>query len=544
MTTRFAAPEEQGRPSVSTDANLIRADRFAEIGLIIERDAGLIIERWLRRAAEEKPPATAAHRQVLMDQLPSFLAELGRALAESGDPENSRHCVPAVEHGEQRWQAGWSLADLIHDYQLLRLVLLNYLDEVLERALELREVLAVGLALDEAIAASVVGFNQFCELQARRQTEALHDADRRKNEFLATLAHELRNPLAPLRSALDLIHLHETDPETVDQLVEIMDRQVVQMTRLVEDLLDMSRIALGKLTLKKVRLDARTAINQAVQTVSHHLQLKEHDLKVSLPSEPLWVDGDQGRLVQVFVNLLNNAIKYTPDRGKIALAAERQGETAVVRVRDNGIGIAPEMRSRIFEMFTQIDLGDGREDGGLGIGLSLVRRLVALHGGTIDVSSDGLRKGSEFSVTLPLVEPDGPGQIAEVPASARAAAGRKVLLIEDHADGRRSLALLLKLAGNAVEGAENGRRGLALAAANRPEVALVDIGLPDLDGYEVGRELRAQLGPEVFLVALTGYSQPEDRRKALESGFDAHLAKPVDLQTLQNLIASHFARRP
>ena len=527
---------------MSTDANLIRADRFAEIGLIIQRDAGLIIERWLRRAAEAKPPATAAHRQVLMDQLPSFLAELGRALAESGDPENSRHCVPAVEHGEQRWQAGWSLADLIHDYQLLRLVLLNYLDEVLERALELREVLAVGLALDEAIAASVVGFNQFCELQARRQTDALHDADRRKNEFLATLAHELRNPLAPLRSALDLIHLHGTDPATVDQLVEIMDRQVVQMTRLVEDLLDMSRIALGKLTLKKVRLDARTAINQAVQTVSHHLQLKEHELKVSLPSEPLWVDGDQGRLVQVFVNLLNNAIKYTPDRGKIALSAERRGETALVQVRDNGIGIAPEMRSRIFEMFTQIDLGDGREDGGLGIGLSLVRRLVALHGGTIDVCSDGLRKGSAFSVTLPLVEP-GDNSFAEAPAPGHLAVGRKVLLIEDHADGRRSLALLLKIVGHTVEAAENGRRGLDLAAANPPEVALVDIGLPDVDGYEVGRELRVKLGPELFLVALTGFSQPEDRRRALESGFDAHLVKPVDLQTLQSLIAGHFGRR-
>src|SRR5262245_1711818 len=230
---------EQGESCMSTDANRIRADRFAEIGMIVQRDAGLIIEHWLRLATQDMPRAAAVHRDVLLDRLPKFLNELGRALVESGDPENSPHCLQAVEHGEQRWQAGWSLQELIRDYQRLRLVLLNYLDEILERPLHLREVLAVGLALDEAIAASVVGYKQFCDVQARRQTESLHEADRRKNEFLATLAHELRNPLAPLRNSLDVIQVHGADPATLGQLVQIMDRQVVQMTRLVEDLLDM-----------------------------------------------------------------------------------------------------------------------------------------------------------------------------------------------------------------------------------------------------------------------------------------------------------------
>ena len=272
---------------MSTDANLLRADRFTEIGLVIQRDAGLIIERWLRRASEEKPQVSGMHRQVLLDQLPHFLAEMGKALCESGDPDCSPHCLPAVEHGEQRRQAGWSLQELVHDYQLLRLVLLNYLDEVLERPLRLREILAVGLALDEAIAASIVGFNQFCEAQGQKQTEALEEADRRKNEFLATLAHELRNPLAPLRNSLDVIRLRGGDAAAVGQLVEIMDRQVVQMTRLVEDLLDMSRIALGKLTLKMERTDLKAALTQAVQTVSHHSRLKEHSLSVSLVASPV-----------------------------------------------------------------------------------------------------------------------------------------------------------------------------------------------------------------------------------------------------------------
>ena len=521
---------------MSIDARALRADRFAEIGIVIQRDAGLIIDRWTHRAVQEQPQARRVHYQVLLDELPDFLAELGRGLTEAGDPFNCPEYRPALKHGEQRWQSGWSLSEVIRDYQILRLMVLDYLDETLDRSLRLREIMAVGLALDEAIATSVSRYLEFCDEQARRQTESLRDADRRKNEFLAILAHELRNPLAPMRNSVEIMRLDGGDSTIVKQVCGIMDRQVTQMARLVDDLLDMSRIALGKLMLRREQLDLRAALTQAVQMSAPLGEARRHQLSVDLPAEPLWVTGDQTRLVQVFVNLLNNAVKYTPPGGRLGVEAKRDGSEAVVRVTDSGIGIPGEMLARIFELFTQVETGSDRSQGGLGIGLSLVRRLVEMHNGTIAVHSGGRNLGSEFVVSLPVADAVTSDR-SKGPEEVPVATGRRILLIEDNADGRRSLALLLKLAGHEVTASEDAQRGLGAAQAARFDVALIDIGLPDTDGYEVASQLRTTLGKSIYLVALTGFSQPEDRQRAIDAGFDAHLTKPVSLTTLQQVLA-------
>jgi signal transduction histidine kinase/CheY-like chemotaxis protein len=523
---------------VTADARLIRTERYEDIGRIIRRDAGLLIDRWAHRAVQEQPTASRVHHQVLLDHLPRFLDELGVHLATPGD-NGSPHHPPAARHGEQRWEAGWSLPEVIRDYRILRLVILEHLDGTLDRPLTLMEIQAVGLALDEAIEASVDRYVQSRDEQLRKMEEGLKEADRRKNEFLATLAHELRNPLMPLRNCLDLVRLSGDAPTTFRHVREMMERQTRQMTRLVEDLLDVSRIAQGKLVLHKERFDLRLAVEQAVQMNAPLQQERRHQFSVTVPAEPLWVQGDQARVVQIVVNLLNNAAKYTSPGGQVALTAAREGDQAVVRVKDTGLGIAPEKLAQIFDLFTQLDLGPERLDGGLGIGLTLVKRLVEMHGGSIMAMSPGPGQGSEFVVRLPAVAaPEQPAASAPPNLTkSRPANSRHILIVEDNADGRESLATLLRLLGHRVDVAEDGPGGVAAALALRPEVALIDIGLPKLDGYEVARQVRASLGPAVLLVALTGYGQPEDQQRALAAGCNAHLVKPVELQALQTLLA-------
>jgi signal transduction histidine kinase/CheY-like chemotaxis protein len=533
---------------VSTDATEIRAGRYAEIGAIIRRDSTILIDRWARRAAAEQPTARRVHHAVLLDELPEFLEELGASLAEPGDA--AHHCRVAHRHAEQRWHTGWSLSELIRDFRILRLVVLDYLDDCLDRSLQLAEVQAVGLALDESIETSVARYVEYREGQlqeleegARHHADALREADRRKNEFLATLAHELRNPLAPLRNSLEVVRLSGDSPETVRRLREMMDRQVTQMTRLVEDLLDVARISQNKLSLRQDRVDLRDAIEKAAQMNAPLRESRKHALGLAVPPVPLPVFADESRLIQVLVNLLNNAAKYTPDGGRIAVAATRDGAEAVVRVRDNGNGIPADMLRNIFDLFTQVDLGADRRQGGLGIGLTLVRRLVELQGGTITAASDGLGRGSEFTIRLPLLEVPAESRSEPATEPATATAARHVLIVEDNADGRDSLATLLGLMGHRVDVAEDGPSGVEVALAVRPEVALIDIGLPGLDGYAVATRVRAALGRSVFLVALTGHSQPEDRRRAAEAGFDAHLTKPVEPDELQALISDQLPKR-
>jgi signal transduction histidine kinase/ActR/RegA family two-component response regulator len=533
---------------MTIDPQVLRSEQFTEIGRLIQRDAGLLIQRWSQRAAQEQPDAGRTHHHALLDHLPAFLDALGQALAEPvGD--NGPHLGTAKRHGEQRWENGWSLTEVVRDYQILRLVVLEYLEEMLERALLCRESQAVGLALDEAVTASVESYVRHRDEHHRRaeqerleavraQAAALRESDRRKNEFLAVLAHELRNPLAPILNSVEVLRLLGPADPNVVRARDVVERQVKQMVRLVDDLLDMTRIAQGKVELRRTTFELATAVAEAIQTTTPLFEAQGHRLEVHLPTEPLRLEADQARVVQVLVNLLNNAAKYTDRGGQVRLTGGREGGEVVVWVRDNGVGIEPEMLGKVFDLFTQVGRSVHRAQGGLGIGLTLVRQLVELHGGRVMAQSEGAGKGSEFAVYLPALEP--PAAAPEPAPAARKAGGpsRHVLIVEDNADARATLQTLLALLGHRVETAGTGAEGVERAVASRPEVVLIDIGLPLLDGYEVARRLRAALGEGVLLVALTGHALDEDRQRTREAGFNAHLAKPVEVEEL-NLVLTH-----
>jgi CheY-like chemotaxis protein len=369
----------------------------------------------------------------------------------------------------------------------------------------------------------------------------LQESNQRKNEFLAILAHELRNPLAPILTSLEVFRLIGSADPNVKQAGEIIERQVRYMVRLVDDLLDLTRIAQGKLQLRRTTFEVKQAINQAVLTMQPLLDSQGHQLTVELPAEPIYLEADEARVAQVFINLLGNAGKYTERGGRIHLTVSREGDEAVLRVGDNGVGIEPEMLGRIFDLFTQVGRSLHRSQGGLGIGLTLVRQLVELHGGKVSVHSDGPGKGSEFVVRLPVAAAP-PAPSTSAGSSPPVSAACSILIIEDHTDARETLATLLQLLGHNTEVAANGSQGVERALAVRPQVALVDLGLPDVDGLQVARQIRAALGETVLLVALTGHASDEDRRRTEEAGFNAHLSKPVELEELNRVLAG--VKRP
>jgi PAS domain S-box-containing protein len=373
----------------------------------------------------------------------------------------------------------------------------------------------------------------------KRSEEALREADRRKDEFLAMLAHELRNPLAPIRNAALVIALLGHADEKLRRSSEVIERQVRHLSRLVDDLLDVSRLTRGRITLRKEPLELGPVVAGAVETVRPLLDARKHELAERLPSEPVWVEGDATRLAQVVSNLLANAAKYTPDGGHIDLTVHPEGKEAVLRVRDGGIGIPADLLPRVFDLFTQGDRSLARSEGGLGIGLTLARSLMEMHGGRIEAHSDGPGKGSEFVVRLPLLEARSALAASDAgPAEHRPAAARRVLLVEDNMDAAESLALLLRLEGHEVRVAHDGPAALAAARDYRPDIIFLDIGLPHMDGYEVARRLRQEEGDQhAVLVALTGYGQGEDRRRVEAAGFDAHLVKPADVNALRRLLA-------
>ncbi|MCE9668726.1 response regulator [Myxococcus stipitatus] len=377
------------------------------------------------------------------------------------------------------------------------------------------------------------------EQAARRRAEELVEMDRRKDEFLAMLAHELRNPLAAIMTAIGILERKPTDDSKEARMRAIIHRQTNHLARLVDDLLDVSRITRGKVELRPGRLDLRAVLVQVLQVIRPITEARGLGLEVAMPSGPLWLSGDATRLEQVFTNLLDNAAKYT-DSGLISLRVEREGvdgtAQAVVRVRDTGIGIAPQVLPYIFELFAQADTSLERTRGGLGIGLTLVRQLVQMHGGQVSAHSDGPGTGSEFVVRLPLVhaleEPAESGSLAD---SRRA---RRILLVEDNPDARQAMRELLELWGHQVEVAPDGLQGVELALRKPPELALVDIGLPGLDGYHVAAELRSRVGNTIRLVAITGYGGPEGQDRALRAGFDLHLVKPVKPDDLDRLLSN------
>lgn len=372
----------------------------------------------------------------------------------------------------------------------------------------------------------------------RARAEELAEVGRHKDEFLATLAHELRNPLAPIRNAVEYLGLEGLTPQDVISGRDIISRQVAVMVRLIDDLLDVSRIGSNKLDIRKERIALAAVVESAVESSRPLIDRCGHELVVELPAEAVFLDADPIRLAQVFLNLLNNAAKYTTQGGHIHFSAVREENEVVISVRDDGIGIAADMLTRIFEMFTQVDRSLERSQGGLGIGLTLVRQLVAMHGGTIEARSAGPDQGSEFVVRLPLlISPPEPPPKEDEPKPA-VLSERRILVVDDNKDAAGTLAMLLRLKGNVVKIAHDGLEALEVAEELHPELILLDIGLPKLNGYDVARRIRQRpWGRDVILVAVTGWGQEEDRRRTTEAGFDFHIVKPLVLAVLETLMA-------
>jgi two-component system CheB/CheR fusion protein len=389
-----------------------------------------------------------------------------------------------------------------------------------------------------------------------KRVDELAQADRRKTEFLAILAHELRNPLAPLRNGLEVLRLAGGDASKAEETQVMMERQVHHLTRLIDDLLDVSRISRGRIDLRKERVELAAVVNHALEVCRSDLDAAGHELTVRLPPEPLILKADPVRLVQVVENLLNNAIKYTHRGGRIAVTAEREGGEAVLRVRDSGQGIDPEFLPRIWDLFMQADPSRESARGGLGIGLTMVRDLVQMHGGLVEAHSEGPGKGSEFVVRLPIAAPSSNGDVetrgagdtatpsvpgvseSPTPGASAELSGRRILLVDDNADVADVLGMLLRLKDNEVHIAYDGPGALDAAARHRPEIILLDIALPGMSGYEVARRLRQDVGlDQAILIAASGYCAEEDRRRSLEAGFDGYLVKPIEVDHIQELLS-------
>ncbi len=389
------------------------------------------------------------------------------------------------------------------------------------------------------VAGEIVGASKIARdiTDQKRIARELKEADQRKNEFLALLAHELRNPLGPIRHAAKILRARTPRPDELEWATSIIDRQTEHMTRLVDDLLDVARMSRGTIALRRERVDIATVLEAAVEASSTLIGKSRHQLRVTPPPEPLYVEGDPTRLVQVVTNLLDNAAKYTEPGGRIWLSAEREGDAAVIRVRDSGIGISAEMLPHIFEMFNHAGMSVERAQGGLGVGLSLVDRLIKLHDGTVSATSPGPGAGSEFTICLPLADkshkPVTESPAAEVTTRTRC----RVLIVDDNVDSVDSLGILLGMMGHDVTTANEGQGALHVGATFHPDVAILDIGLPDMNGYELAQRLRQEpWGKDLVLVALTGWGQEEHRRRSAQSGFNHHLTKPVELDALQEIL--------
>jgi signal transduction histidine kinase/CheY-like chemotaxis protein len=377
------------------------------------------------------------------------------------------------------------------------------------------------------------------EMQVRhRAEEALLVADRRKDEFLATLAHELRNPLAPIRTGLDILRIRSGDAQATQRATDIMERQLRQMVRLVDDLLDVSRINTGKFAIKMGRVELKAVVNDALEVVRSYIELHGHELIIDLPDRPVFLHGDATRLAQILSNLLNNAAKYTNRGGRVRLMARVEDRNLIINVADNGIGIAPDMLNHVFEMFVQVDSTLERTNAGLGVGLSLARRLVELHGGSIEAHSAGISRGSEFVVRLPIVvEPELPAKT--IPAAFMTSETYRILLADDNVDFVNSIGALLSAMGHSVVITHNGPDALTAASRFCPDYAFLDIGLPQMSGYDLARGIRRlSCGQMTMLIAVTGWGQDKDRQLAFEAGFDHHMVKPVRFEQIEEVLGN------
>lgn len=374
--------------------------------------------------------------------------------------------------------------------------------------------------------------------QIEYQAERLADESRRKDEFLAMLSHELRNPLASIVNATQLLRLQQDRNPIQVQAQAVIDRQVAQLAHLVDDLLEVSRISTGRIHLSSERVDLRGTILSAIETIQPQANRKEHSLVESLPEEPVWVEGDPLRLEQVVVNLLNNAVKYTDASGHIGVTLQREGNEALLRVRDDGVGIAPEMLPRIFDLFTQADESLDRAQGGLGIGLALVKSLVTLHRGRVEAQST-LGEGSEFTIALPLLQSQEPHPIQSAAEAITSDHALKVLVVDDNKDAADTVSMLLQALGHDVRLAHDGKVALKTALDYRPDVILLDIGLPGADGFQVATWIRQEPAlKDVLLIALTGYGRESDRQRSRDVGFNYHLVKPIDFSKIESLLSA------
>ena len=512
----------------------------------------LLMDRW--REHVRRDPTQAGHRLALTDMdlddhLPSLLDKLAEGLR-----VEVPHDVEAegAAHGHQRRVLGYTVPEILWEFRIFRQVLMDCLrdyqrvhrngvtDEEIDEARE--RILDV---IDRSMTASAQRYTTDTEAERNtamhalhertnelaQRTAALEEADRQKNHFLAMLSHELRNPIAPILSATHILKQAHLEPR-FERARDIIGRQARYQARLLDDLLEVNRIILGKFTLHKAPVDFLDAIRQAAETCAGALTAKHIDLELTLPAAPVVVHADPTRIVQVVTNLLTNAVKFTPPRGKVWLAVDIEDKTAVLRLRDTGIGIDPHLLPHIFEMFAQADSSLDRASSGLGVGLTLAKHLVEAHGGAIEAHSEGLGKGALFIVRWPVLTSDVPQpDLARVPRSKR------IAVVEDNPDARVLLAQVLEAMGFAVLTAQDGEEALRLAEQERLPTYIIDLGLPRINGFEVARRIRQMPASEgALLIALSGYGSPEDKQKAAEAGFDHHLTKPADMEKLERLL--------
>jgi signal transduction histidine kinase len=489
--------------------------------------------RFADRGRELSEPELRDHAPILLQQIITTL-----------EGKDSSAVEPTGwEHGRQRWDHAYRITEVIEELSIMRQMLVAVVHEfasfhglTAEESLEAQRVIhqiidrSAGASAEQYVAASL---HEHQALEAK-----LEAAGEQKDHFLAMLSHELRAPLAPILSAASMLRQVDVADPRLQRAGEVIARQALYQARLIDDLLDINRIAEGKITLHSEPVDLRLALRQAVESAWPGIEAKRLELKVELPDQPLVVNGDPTRLAQIVLNILSNAGRYTDPPGAIRLSARYENGEVVVRVQDTGIGIAPEMLSRIFDRFVQADTSLDRRAGGLGLGLTLARKLAEMHGGTVDGHSEGLGKGSEFTIRLPA---DSDGKTAaNAPTPTTSGDGlthRRLALVDDSADGRAILAELLELMGHHVLVAADGPEALRLAWEEQPEAYIVDIGLPGMSGYEVAQQLRQIPGGDrLLLIALSGYGSPEDKRRAREAGFDAHVTKPAEIEELAQLL--------
>jgi signal transduction histidine kinase/ActR/RegA family two-component response regulator len=491
----------------------------------------------------------------LRNHIPALLEQIETTAADEATPGVE---TEARVHGTQRWEHGFLVDELIGELSALRLLVLDQIERYVETAGGLTAVEVVRVSkrvvdvIDRTARASASQFvmdtltqRQAIEEKLEAANKELQTVDEQKDRFLAMLSHELRNPLAPILSAVQVLkHSGLAEPRQ-EKAREIIERQALHQARLIDDLLDIHRVTQGKITLRPEIIDLKATVAQAVETSLPNAEAKGLALEVEQPDEPLPVEVDPVRVVQIVTNLLNNAIRYTSPPGSITLTIRREEGQATVRVRDTGIGIDAQMLPRVFELFAQADISLDRPQGGLGIGLALAKSLVELQDGSIEAHSEGLGKGSEFIVRLPLaptvaLPPPQPSAAADQPE-----VGRRILLVDDNADALEVLTVLLTDFGHQSLKAVDGPAALRLAAEEKPDVYIIDIGLPGMDGYEVARRLRQMpVAEHALLIALTGYGSPEDQVRAREAGFDAHLTKPADVDQLLRLLVPSEAETP